>query len=339
MEQSKLHKTLNIVFRLFIVAFSLGFLYWKLIANGNIAGLYAQLSSFGNNINFFYGIAWISLFMFINWSLETLKWQSLIRQVEQVKFFKAFYAVLAGVTVSIFTPNRTGEFIGRVFTLKADEPGKAVMLTIVGSLSQLLITILSGTIAFAISFRKFLPSGIHIPTWAYMGMVTGIIILDGCLLLGFFNVRIISNTVNRIIPARYRHIHGYLNVVSGLNRRQLSLILSLSFLRYLVFSFQFYLILRIFGLNISLNDIIFIIPVIYLILAVTPTIALSEIGIRGSVSLVIIGTYLSGIRGTLLNETESLAIVLAAGVLWIINLAVPAILGIPFVFKLRFFRK
>jgi hypothetical protein len=31
--------------------------------------------------------------------------------------------------------------------------------------------------------------------------------------------------------------------------------------------------------------------------------------------------------------------VLAAGSLWLINLAIPALLGVPFIFKLRFFRK
>jgi hypothetical protein len=78
---------------------------------------------------------------------------------------------------------------------------------------------------------------------------------------------------------------------------------------------------------------------IYLALAVIPTFALSELGVRGSVSLFLIGGYLLSSRGAPVSENESLAIILAAGLLWMINLAIPAILGVPYIFSLRFFRK
>jgi hypothetical protein len=72
-------------------------------------------------------------------------------------------------------------------------------------------------------------------------------------------------------------------------------------------------------------------------MAVIPTIALTEIGVRGTVSLFIFGLYLS--PEDIWSEQVKLGIASASTMLWIFNLALPAILGTLFVYSLRFFRK
>jgi hypothetical protein len=55
----------------------------------------------------------------------------------------------------------------------------------------------------------------------------------------------------------------------------------------------------------------------YLAMAVIPTFALTEIGVRGSTAIFFIGLFSTNISG-----------ILSASIfLWIINLAVPAIIG------------
>jgi len=68
-----------------------------------------------------------------------------------------------------------------------------------------------------------------------------------------------------------------------------------------------------------------------------PSIALIDLGIRGSVSIFVIGLYFqkSGFNS---GDTE-LAILTSSTVLWLVNLIIPAILGTFFVFNLKFFRK
>ena len=68
-----------------------------------------------------------------------------------------------------------------------------------------------------------------------------------------------------------------------------------------------------------------------------PTIAITELGIRGSVALFLIGIYF----GNPLDMPDhiNLGIVAASTALWIINLALPALTGTIFVFNLKFFRK
>ena len=71
-------------------------------------------------------------------------------------------------------------------------------------------------------------------------------------------------------------------------------------------------------------------------MAAIPTIALTELGIRGSVSLYFIGLYFTSLG---IMCSYDMGIITATTVLWIINLVIPAITGAIFVFRLKFFRK
>src|SRR5688572_25018804 len=53
------------------------------------------------------------LLMFVNWSIETIKWKLAVEKIQRISFFTAFRAVLSGVTFSVTTPNRVGEYFGR----------------------------------------------------------------------------------------------------------------------------------------------------------------------------------------------------------------------------------
>jgi hypothetical protein len=68
-----------------------------------------------------------------------------------------------------------------------------------------------------------------------------------------------------------------------------------------------------------------------------PTITLAELGIRGSISLYFIGLYFENF-GTLTDKIN-IGIVSASSSLWLLNLALPALIGTIFVFRLNFFRK
>ena len=68
---------------------------------------------------------------------------------------------------------------------------------------------------------------------------------------------------------------------------------------------------------------------IFLFMTLTPTIALTEIGIRGSIAVLVLGIFSNNIIGILSSTV----------VLWIINLIIPAIIGSLFIFNLNFFKK
>ena len=113
--------------------------------------------------------------------------------------------------------------------------------------------------------------------------------------------------------------------------------LLLSLLRYLVFSLQFYLLLKAFDLNLPYLKAMMLIGLVYLLVTIIPTIALSELGVRGSVSLFVFAIYLEPLGNW--SDQAALAVASASTILWLINLAFPALLGVLFVYSLRFFRK
>src|SRR6266704_2015862 len=79
------------------------------------------------------------LLMPVNWGLEARKWQVLLKSLERISFFTSFRAILSGVAFSINTPNRVGEYGGRIVYVQDGHRWKAVALTIIGSLSQLMV--------------------------------------------------------------------------------------------------------------------------------------------------------------------------------------------------------
>ena len=56
--------------------------------------------------------------MCLNWSIEAIKWRLLIKKMQPITFIEALKGVLSGVAVGTFTPNRIGEFGGRILYLK-----------------------------------------------------------------------------------------------------------------------------------------------------------------------------------------------------------------------------
>ena len=102
-----------------------------------------------------------------------------------------------------------------------------------------------------------------------------------------------------------------------------------SLLRYLVFSIQFYLVLLTFGVQLKGFYEIALIPVCFMITSIIPTLMLSEIGVRSSVAIIIFSVV----------SEESLPIVLASVVLWIINVAIPSVIGLVNLNKLKLIRK
>ena len=97
-----------------------------------------------------WNVAAVMLLMVVNWSLEAIKWKISVKDIQQVSFLKALRAVLSGVSFSVSTPNRVGEYLGRVLYMDDGNRLKTISITIVGSISQLIITLLMGAIGLIV---------------------------------------------------------------------------------------------------------------------------------------------------------------------------------------------
>ena len=330
----KVRKSLDITTRLVIATLAVSYIAYRIhtLPSGQGSTFFESVVDGKNSISI---SVLLLILMIINWGIESLKWRLLINQAEKISFRRAFQAVLGGLAVSIFTPNRIGEFFGRVFILKKTDPLKAILLTIVGSFSQLLVTIVLGTIAYIIFAPQYLHTIIIESTWLVRGFSLTLSIISLVLIFAFFNISVLHR-ISILIPAKYsERIKNSIDAMADCPKPLLLKTLMLSTLRYIVFSTQFYLAIRLMELNFTFSQCMLVIPVIYLLLAAIPTVALAEIGVRGSVSVFLFG-LLNGTAG--LNADATLAVISASTLIWLINIAVPSLAGVLVVFRLKFFR-
>lgn len=330
---AKIKKTINAGVQIIVALFALWFIYRQVFTSGNLQ--YYINNVISNRIDkVFIGLVTITmLLMPVNWGIEAYKWQILIRHVEHVSLWQAMKSVYTGITVSLFTPNRVGEFFGRLLTLKNAHPMKGAFLTISGSVSQLLTTLLMGFISICFYIPTYFDLHKTSHLLIYSGLVLLLIIIGSIMIAMYLKASSISGLAKSFVRPGWRKIRGYLRVMRQLDRRILLKVLMLSMLRYFIFSTQYYILLRTFGLSIPWYHAFILISMTYFVMAAIPTIALVDLGIRGSVSIYFIGQYFGDKIGT------SVAILAASTAIWIINLAIPALIGMLFISRLKIIRK
>ena len=333
---AKVYKRYNLLIQLVILVVSYVFIinqvFWKHDLPAMIKFLGDDLSS----PRFLGMLAVLFALMILNWFLEAVKWRRLISKVEAVSLWQSIVAVLTGVTISTFTPNRVGEFFGRAFILKKASHVEGILITVLGSMSQLLVTVITGSLSFLVVLTLLMPGGGFSGTWLFYSFAVVVIVFDSMLLGLFFNLPFLASIKEKILINGLSRIHKYLRVFAMYSNRELLMVMGLSFARYLVFSTQYLLLLSILGVNVPWYYQYILIALIYFIMAIIPTIALTEIGIRGSVAIYCIGLYFTSM--TKAPQGLNLGILIASTLIWFINLGIPAIAGSFFLFRLQFFR-
>ena len=313
-----LKKYLSIIIKIVIVFFSFYFIYHQLVENKSFEELDISvlLDTVKKNKVYLVGVI---LMMFLNWLVEALKWRYMISKIENISIMTAYRAIFTGITVSTFTPNRIGEYGGRVFCLEQGDRIKAVFITVLCSMSQLLVTILYGSISLFILFDEILIDKTFLS-------VSLLILLNLFLLFSYFNISHIVNFLGKF--KLIKSFKKYLEVLVMYNYKDLIIAFIYSNTRYFIFSLQFIILLHVFGINISFMDAILSVMLIFFFITITPTITIAEIGVRGSVAIFVLGLF----------SSNDIAILSSTTLLWLINLIIPAIIGSFFIFSLKFFR-
>jgi hypothetical protein len=266
--------------------------------------------------------------MIINWSIEALKWKISIQKVQPIPFSRSFRAVLSGVSFSVSMPNRIGEYLGRILYMEEGNRLRVISLTIVSSMSQLIITLFAGS-AGLFFIRKNIAAGPMIhgldSFWLQVlqyGVVIVLLILTGI----YFRLSLLINLFDKL-----RNNNRYSWLISSLTDIHATLLLkllSLSAIRYIVFVLQYFLLFRLFEVDIEWGQCFWAVSVIFLVLAIIPTFAIAELGVRGKVSLKLIELF----------STNSLGISIATVTIWIINLVLPAIAGSLLILSIKIFK-
>ncbi len=275
-------------------------------------------------------LAVVVILMGVNWGIEARKWQVLLKPLESMSWWKAFKGTLAGVAFAVNTPNRIGEYGGRIIYVKEGNRTKAISLTLVGSISQFLVTLLTGCggLIFLLTTDASEALRLKSPSYAFwlevilyivaaMSMVTALL---------YFRLNWLVKLIDKLPGASRLAFH--IEVVEKLDFWILLRVLSLSFGRYLVFACQYVLMLWLMQITVTVWQAFWLMTVVFLVLAVVPTIALAEIGLRGEVSLELFGLF----------SNNKIGIITSSVGIWVINLIVPALLGSILILRTKIFK-
>ena len=312
--QTSTKKILNLAVKVAIAALLVWAIYSQVFARENFGDLWQAFKLHFKYPDLIWLVVVIALAPF-NIALEALKWRQLIRGFSKLNFWKTFQAILAGTTIAIFTPNRVGEYGGRVLFVEKGQGWKAVIATMVGSLSQLLALLsvgLLGAVYFSINFLE--PEPYVIPVVTFLGVS-----FVGLLFFTFFNIDLVVPLAKRIpyidkIKKPLRH----LTVLKHYHRKELSGALGYAFLRYFTYSTQYYLLLQFYDIPAPWLTGMAGIATIFLVQASVPLPPVMGLLARGEIALFVWG-YFAESQVNILAATFSL---------FVINIAVPALLGL-----------
>ena len=264
--------------------------------------------------------------MFVNWGIEAKKWQLSVASIYPISFINAFKAILSGVSFSVIMPNRIGEYLGRLAYMPEGNRLKSISVTLVGSISQLYVTMVFGVIGIIFLKDQLIGQSV-ISDIVYRFILGGFGLAILLLTVIYFKISVIEKLFEKWLKTS-----PYLYLIESLrtfNVQLLLRILLLSFLRYLVFLVQYFLLFSLFDIALPFVIIASVVSVLFLVLAVIPSIALVEVGLRGEISLQLMGMFTANVLGVGLTVAS----------IWLINLVLPAIAGSVLFLGIKVFKR
>ena len=263
------------------------------------------------------------LLMPINWLIESVKWRMLILPWKNLTKIDAMKAIYAGISVGLVTPARIGEYGGRLLLIDGEDRIKSIPATLISSIAQNISNIIGGYIGALIfcycyfSFNRY----VYI-----VGSILGLLVIIMLCAL-FFNIsKLKLDGLNRWWLGKL--LNKQAHIISQYDRPILKRVLTLSYLRYLIYCTQYVLILDFLGLELSLLAAFSGVAVIYLFQSGIPLPPILSVIARGELAIVIWSLFTANVGG----------ILVATFGLWVINLVFPALLGLLIILNVNFLK-
>jgi hypothetical protein len=329
MDKTKLYKYYNIGIRSAIIIAAIILLYFELSKISIFEYQYIVQEYFQKK-EFLIVFFIVLIMMPLNWSIEAAKWRYIVSTKEKISFPLALKAIFAGASVSSLSPNRVGDFLGRVFVLKKISFLQGTFITLIGSYAQTLISITLGF--FAMLFLAFNRTDWDVSELYFVFALSGLLIAVFIFL--YYKISILT----RIIPRKWKRIYGYIQVLSTYKFPELTVVLSYSLLRYFIFSTQFVLMLWAVGFHFPIIHLYVLVSTIFFINMFRPSVALIEFAIRGAVSVSVMIEYYNYFLDKSADNDLNSAVIIASTLIWFINIILPALIGLFFIKDIKFFK-
>ena len=314
-------KTLSILFKASLLVLAFTFIYIQYLQKDSNLKEFNTLVSQLNHTHVSIIMAIVVLLMLVNWVLEALKWKYLTRKLLPISLWVAIEGVFSGLTWAIFTPNRIGEYGGRIMFLPPRKRIHGVFSMAVGAFGQNVITNVLGAIAlmwFIFTFKQLDP-------WLFFALSILSAVFITLFLVLYFNIKWLVWLLNRI--SFLKKFHRFFDVMGQYKFTELLNIMGFCLARFFVFSFQYYLVIHLLIPDIPLFVVMMMVFIVLFIQSALPSLDLLDVAVRSTAAATVFA-YVTD---------QQIAVIAAFTSIWLINLIIPAILGSVFIFKLNFF--
>jgi len=301
----KIKQFFFVLIKLSIVFGAFYFIYNKLTTNNDLdfSAFVAFLQK--NKIFSLINVLFLLFITFLNWFLEIYKWQILVSSIKKISFPDALKQSLGALTASLFTPNRIGDYGAKALYFTSEYRKRIVLLNLIGNMMQMAITVLFGVFGLYYFITEY---QVEFSSLRFSRVLIIIAVISILTVFGFKQKRF------KIKGFSIEKVRGFIKNISAKIKVYT---FTLSLLRYLIFSFQFYFLIGIFGMEFTYFQAMIAITSMYLISSVIPSLFIFDVIIKGSVAV-----YIFTKIGV--NEFTILSIVL---LMWILNFVIPSILG------------
>ncbi len=296
---------------------SFAIIYWKLKGDLTADKLLHIQNSFSTAAAYCLLFSCL-LFVPLNWGIESYKWKLITKPVEEINFGRAVKSVLAGLCVGNLAPGRATEFVAKVLFFRSENRGTITLLHFVNGLFQLSITIVLGLIALLSKYD--LSTDISPAQFLLIG-VSCMVLLSLFILFVFK-----FNMLQKWIFDLFKKSLGERTMPYQFKKESITRLVSFSFIRYLVFTTQFVLILKIFYGGALNSSILASVCVYFLLTTILPMISFIEPAIRAAIALLVFGGL----------EISEISLVTTAIMVWLINIVFPSIVGYYIIVKEKF---
>ncbi|HXI00588.1 MAG TPA: lysylphosphatidylglycerol synthase domain-containing protein [Sphingobacteriaceae bacterium] len=317
---SQTKKIVSIIFKVAIISLAFLFIYHKLNNNHDLFK-FSQLTTSLTRHKVYSVLTVVLSLMFLNWFLEALKWRFLVERIERINIWQALESVFCGLTWAVFTPNRIGEYGGRMFFLSPRKRILGAIAMAVGAIGQMVITNVMGATALLWFTWRFISPEL----WIYCVLVFLWMVFCGFFILIYFNISWLNYILNHF--EILKPLRRFFFILARYRFKQLWKVFLYSITRFVVFTSQYYLIINLLLPELLIFEICMMIFILFFIQSAIPSLDLLDVGVRSSVATYFFG-FITG---------QDVAIMAATASVWFINLIIPAILGAGFVLKINFF--
>ena len=269
-----------------------------------------------------YALAIVGLMGFLNIYLQYSKWKILcVRCFNETGSKRIFISLMHGLAAGVFTPARIGEYVGRKFAFPNVSLFDITITTAIDKLFCLFINMAFGSVAVILFLHYTVFVNLYITGSLFVLLSFGLLASGYILLHEQLWDSVLVQYLRQFKPLQ--GIAHRFKLLRKLDNKTLLRSMLVNVVFYFCFVLQFAILIIAFHTQASLPIAIWVGSLMFFTKALFPAISFGEIGIREMISIYFVAQF--GIPdATGFN---------AAFTLFIINIAIPAILGMLLFYK------